>query len=164
LDQVIARGHAGQRDEVIEQGLGVVGSHPVVDVGRLVERPPQLLTLFFRRHRASMPSMIRSGTDRHNRCGASAGRRVMPAQDHYLEPAIMTEPGTYQPLFADLPRGIAGVAEVTHGLLIHEHLTGAYGFTLTDERRTSLQAGIDEQCVGSWLTRQSTSLRSTAWP
>jgi hypothetical protein len=39
----------------------------------------------------------------------------MPAQDiatgHYLQPAVMTAPGHYQPLLADLPRGIASLAE-----------------------------------------------------
>ena len=66
----------------------------------------------------------------------------MPAQDiatsHYLQPAVMTAPGKYQPLLADLPRGIAGLAAVAHGLLIHEHITGPYGVTLTEERRASV--------------------------
>lgn len=66
----------------------------------------------------------------------------MPAQDiatgHYLQPAVMTAPGKYQPLLADLPRGIGGLAAVAHGLLIHEHITGPYGVTLTEERRASV--------------------------
>ena len=66
----------------------------------------------------------------------------MPAQDiataHYLQPAVMTTPGSYQSLFTDLPRGIASLAVVAHGLLIHEHITGPYGVTLTDERRASV--------------------------
>ncbi len=66
----------------------------------------------------------------------------MPAQDiafgHYLEPAVMTAPGDYRPLLAGLPRGIAGLAEVAHGLLIHEHIAGAYGVTLTAGRRASV--------------------------
>ena len=66
----------------------------------------------------------------------------MPIQDtetgHYLEPAVMTTPGNYQPLLADLPQGIASLAAVAHGLLIHEHIVGAYGVTLTPERRASV--------------------------
>ena len=66
----------------------------------------------------------------------------MPSMDiataHYLKPAVMTTPGSYQPLFTDLPRGIAGLAEVGHGLLIHEHIAGAYEVTLTGERRASV--------------------------
>jgi hypothetical protein len=66
----------------------------------------------------------------------------MPTNDiatgHYLQPTVMTAPGSCQPLFADLPRGIADLAEVAHGLLIHEHITGPYGVTLTEERRASV--------------------------
>jgi hypothetical protein len=66
----------------------------------------------------------------------------MPAQDiatgHYLQPAVMTAPGPSQPLLDGLPRGAVGLAEVAHGLLIHEHIAGAYGVTLTDERRASV--------------------------
>ena len=66
----------------------------------------------------------------------------MPSPDiatgHYLEPAVMTAPGACQPLLADLPRGVVALAEVTHGLLIHEHIAGSYGVTLTGERRASV--------------------------
>lgn len=66
----------------------------------------------------------------------------MPAQDiaasHYLQPQVMTAPGQHQPLLADLPQGIAGLAAAAHGLLIHEHIAGAYGVALTQERRASV--------------------------
>jgi len=66
----------------------------------------------------------------------------MPAQDiatrHYLRPGVMTAPGPGQRLLAGLPQGVAGLAGVAHGLLIHEHIAGAYGVTLTDERRASV--------------------------
>jgi hypothetical protein len=66
----------------------------------------------------------------------------MPTQDiatgYYLEPGVMTAPGSYQALFADLPHGPAALAEVAHGLLIHEHIAGAYAVTLTEERRASV--------------------------
>ena len=65
----------------------------------------------------------------------------MPAQDtatHYLKPGVMTALGRHEPLLAALPRGIADLAAVTHGLLIHEHIAGAYGVTLTPERRASV--------------------------
>jgi cytosine/adenosine deaminase-related metal-dependent hydrolase len=51
----------------------------------------------------------------------------VPTQDFYRQPAAMTEPGSYQPLLADLPRGIGAVASAAHGLVIHEHLAEAYG-------------------------------------
>lgn len=66
----------------------------------------------------------------------------MPAQDiatgHYLTPAVMTAPGAYGPLLAGLPPGIAAVAEAAHGLLIHEHMAGSYGVTLTPADRASV--------------------------
>jgi Transglutaminase-like superfamily len=66
----------------------------------------------------------------------------MPTPDdatgQYLQPATMTDPGRCRPLLTDLPPGIAGLAEVAHGLLIHEYIAGAYGVTLTDERRATV--------------------------
>ncbi len=62
----------------------------------------------------------------------------MTTQAYYLEPGPMTAPGEAGPLLADLPRGPAAVAAVAQGLVIHEHLTGAYGFELPPERRASV--------------------------
>jgi hypothetical protein len=66
----------------------------------------------------------------------------MPAQDiatgHYLQPGVMTDPGPSRPLLVDLPRGAAALAGVAHGLLIHEHIAGAYGVALTEEHRASV--------------------------
>src|ERR1700733_10804496 len=56
----------------------------------------------------------------------------------YLQPGVMTTPGRYQPLFADLPGGTAALAAVAQGLLIHEFLTEQYGVTLADERRATV--------------------------
>jgi Transglutaminase-like superfamily len=56
----------------------------------------------------------------------------------YLRPGVMTTPGRYQPLFADLPRGVAALAAVAQGLVIHEFLAGAYGVTLSEERRATV--------------------------
>ena len=74
--------------------------------------------------------MIRAGRSRHL-CGALPleGDTCLPRKSdrHYLKPGVMTTPGSYQPLFADLPRGIADLAKVAQGLLIHEFLTGSTG-------------------------------------
>lgn len=79
----------------------------------------------------------------------------MPTQEimtsYYLQPAVMTAAGRCEPLLADLPHGIAALAEVAHGLLIHEHITGPYGVTLTEERRASVHvrpvAGLLERMM-----------------
>jgi hypothetical protein len=63
----------------------------------------------------------------------------MPTRDiDYLAPAVMTAPGVCGPLLAGLPPGIAAVAEAAHGLLIHEHMAGSYGVTLTPQDRASV--------------------------
>jgi hypothetical protein len=51
LEQVIWRCQAGQGDEIIEQGLGVAGTHPVVALSGLVERLPQPLAVCLGMHR-----------------------------------------------------------------------------------------------------------------
>jgi hypothetical protein len=75
----------------------------------------------------------------------------MGLHDQYLQPAPMTAPGRYQPLFAGLPRGTAALACVAQGLVIHEHLVHLYGVTLTEERRATVQirpvAGLLERLV-----------------
>jgi transglutaminase superfamily protein len=86
----------------------------------------------------------------------------MPVQDspagRYLEPAVMTTPGEYAPLLADLPRGIAGLSAVGHGLMIHEHIAGAYGVTLTDERRASVHVRPVAALLGQLMARDSRPL------
>ncbi len=64
----------------------------------------------------------------------------MPSEEigFYLQPGVMTTPGRYRPLFADLPRGVAALVKVAQGLVIHEFLTEEYGVTLTDERRATV--------------------------
>lgn len=58
--------------------------------------------------------------------------------DMYTRPGMMTSPGRHGSLFAGLPREVAALAGIAQGLVIHEHITGPYGVTLTDERRGSV--------------------------
>jgi len=92
----------------------------------------------------------------------------MPIQEsaagHYLEPAVMTAPGEYQSLLADLPRGIAGLSEVAHGLVIHEHIAGAYGVTLTDERRASVHVRPVAALLGRLMAEDSRPLTAAREP
>ena len=86
----------------------------------------------------------------------------MPAQDiatgRYLRPAVMTAPGRYQPLLADLPRDIADLAAVAHGLLIHEHITGPYGVRLTEQRRSSVHVRPVAALLGRMMAEDSRPL------
>jgi transglutaminase superfamily protein len=69
----------------------------------------------------------------------------------YSRPARFTSPGNHAEALAGLPADLAALTEVAHGLIVHEHLTGMYGFELTDERRASVHvrpvSGLLDQVV-----------------
>src|SRR5215208_6376273 len=56
--------------------------------------------------------------------------------DFYTRPAEMTSGCGHAPMFDDLPHGMAALARVVQGLLLHEHWAAAYGVALSDERRS----------------------------
>jgi hypothetical protein len=67
----------------------------------------------------------------------------MPPQDptvleYYTRPGPITSAGGHADRFDPLPRDVAALTDVAHGLVIHEHLAHAYGVTLTDEDRDSV--------------------------
>jgi hypothetical protein len=66
---------------------------------------------------------------------------------YYGQPGVMTSAGAQAGLLAGLPADAAGLAAVIQGVLIHEHLTGLYGFTLPDERRDSVHLRRAEQLL-----------------
>ena len=78
--------------------------------------------------------------------------------NRYLEPAVMTAPGEYAPLLAGLPRDIAALAAVGHGVMIHEHIAGAYGVTLTGERRASVHLRPVAALLGQMMAEDSRPL------
>jgi transglutaminase superfamily protein len=78
--------------------------------------------------------------------------------NRYLEPAAMTAPGEYAPLLAGLPRDIAALAAVGHGVMIHEHIAGAYGVTLTGERRASVHLRPVAALLGRMMEQDSRPL------
>jgi hypothetical protein len=91
-------------------------------------------------------------------------RRVMqvfsspPTLPYYSQPGQMTSPGRHAALFQDLPRDIAALADVLHGLIIHEHLAGIYGVTLADDDRASVHIRRTEELLGLIHDRDSRSL------
>ena len=60
----------------------------------------------------------------------------------------MTSAGRYAPLFEPLPRSVAELRAVGHGLLIHEHIASAYGVELSDEDRASVHERRLERLLG----------------
>jgi hypothetical protein len=56
-------------------------------------------------------------------------------REFYTQPAGMTSLGEHAPLVKALPGDPGALAEVLHGLVIHEHMTGGYGVTLAEADR-----------------------------
>jgi hypothetical protein len=56
----------------------------------------------------------------------------------FTEPGPFTSPGSHASAFAELPAGVAALTEVAQGLIVHEHMTAAYGFELPPERRATV--------------------------
>jgi len=59
-------------------------------------------------------------------------------QTMFTEPGTFTSPGSHASAFDALPAGVAALAEVAQGLIVHEHITAAYGFELPPERRATV--------------------------
>jgi hypothetical protein len=59
-------------------------------------------------------------------------------REFYTQPAIMTSVGEQAALVKALPGDPGALAGALHGLVIHEHMTGGYGVTLSDADRWSV--------------------------
>jgi Transglutaminase-like superfamily len=59
-------------------------------------------------------------------------------REFYSEPAVMTSPGRHAALLTGLPDEPAALAAVLHGLVIHEHMGGGYGVTLSAADRATV--------------------------
>src|SRR3984957_4763765 len=63
--------------------------------------------------------------------------RELYTREFYTVPAVMTSAGRQASLLEGLPDEPAALAAVLHGLVIHEHMVGGYGVTLSEaDRRT----------------------------
>jgi hypothetical protein len=76
----------------------------------------------------------------------------------------MTDPGVHRHLLAGLPGDVGGLAAVGHGLLLHEHLAGAYGVTFTEASRTSVHLRPVERLLERVLTVSSAPLTTPRPP
>ena len=89
---------------------------------------------------AAAGPMIAGTGERHN-VDASPMKDMsnMPdTAEFYSQPARFTSPGKHADTLAGLPADLAALAEVAHGLIVHEHMAGMYGFELATERRASV--------------------------
>jgi len=76
----------------------------------------------------------------------------------------MTSPGQHAALIKDLPGDVSALATVLHGLIVHEHLAGLYGVTLTDEDRASVHVRPAEDLLGLIAARDSRPLSEPREP
>jgi hypothetical protein len=76
----------------------------------------------------------------------------------YARPAGMTAAGQYARLLEGLPGDIPSLAEVAHGLLIHEHMAHHYGVTLSEADRSSVHIRPVEQMLAQVMARDSRPL------
>ena len=83
---------------------------------------------------------------------------------YYTQPGELTSPGRFAPSFADLPRDVAGLTRVLHGLIIHEHIAPNYGVTLTPERRNSVHIRSTERILERLFAEDGRSLTVARTP
>lgn len=67
----------------------------------------------------------------------------------WVEPGVLTDAGKFAGLFEGLPAGVAGVARVVQGLLIHEFWAEAYGVTLAEVDRDRVNLRRVEQVLAA---------------
>jgi transglutaminase superfamily protein len=76
----------------------------------------------------------------------------------FLRPGVMTSPGKYAELLDGLPGDVAGVFRVVQGLMIHEFWGEAYGVTLTDAERETVNLRRVQDLLGAIVSRDDRPL------
>ncbi|HEX5190600.1 MAG TPA: transglutaminase-like domain-containing protein [Streptosporangiaceae bacterium] len=87
-----------------------------------------------------------------------------PTLPYYSQAGPMTSPGRHAALLSDQPRDVAGLSAVLHGLIIHEHLAGLYGVSLSDEDRASVHVRRTEELLGLITGRDASPLTEPRQP
>jgi hypothetical protein len=73
--------------------------------------------------------------------------------DFYERPTAMTSGGAHAARFDDLPRDVAALTRVVHGLLLHEHWAPRYGVALSHAQRSGSQIRPVERMLDRLLAR-----------
>jgi hypothetical protein len=82
----------------------------------------------------------------------------------FTEPGRFTSPGRHASAFAELPAGVEALTEVAQGLIVHEHITTAYGFELPPERRATVHIRPVEALLDQILAEDSRPLTTPRDP
>jgi hypothetical protein len=83
---------------------------------------------------------------------------AMQTLSYYAQPGRMTSAGQHAPLLDGLPRDVAGLARVGHGLLIHEHLAEIYGVQLSEADRSSVHIRPADELLDRIVARDARPL------
>jgi hypothetical protein len=76
----------------------------------------------------------------------------------YTRPGVMTSGGRQASRFERLPRGVAALAAVAQGLVVHEHMAAAYGVTLSEDDRSTVHVRPVEQLLERIVARDDRPL------
>ena len=70
---------------------------------------------------------------------------------YYIEPGPFTDPGAHRDALRELPRDVPALLDALHGLLIHKHLTWAYGVEQRPEHEETSNFRRAEDFLGRLL-------------
>ena len=73
-------------------------------------------------------------------------------------------PGAHADALAGLPADLAALTEVVHGLMVHEHMAGMYGFELAAEHRASVHVRAVSRLLDQILADDDRPLEVTREP
>jgi hypothetical protein len=65
-------------------------------------------------------------------CGKGGREKML---EYYRQHGVMTDPGVYEYMYADLPSDIPGLCRVTQGAVLHIFWAKGYGVELSEERK-----------------------------
>ena len=85
-------------------------------------------------------------------------------REFYARPTGMTSAGPHAPLLKALPDDPGALADVLHGLVIHEHMTGGYGLTLSEEDRWTVHVRPAADLLGQIVARDPRPLDQARSP
>jgi hypothetical protein len=84
--------------------------------------------------------------------------------DFWRTPVDLSDAGTQASLFDGLPHDIGVLAKLVQGLLIHEHMTDAYGVKLPQERHAEAHVRPVESMLAAIAARDSRPLTESREP
>ncbi|MDQ1709837.1 MAG: hypothetical protein QOG49_1222 [Frankiaceae bacterium] len=80
------------------------------------------------------------------------------ARARYTQPGRMTAAGRFAGQLGDLPADVRRLTSVGHGLLIHEHIAGAYGVTLAPDNQATVHVRPIERILEQVVARDDRPL------